>query len=391
MPIRARRRSPRNVGLGALQDTFLVSSVATVLVIRLQLWITNYPQLGGGKLHIAHLLWGGLLMLVAIGLQLSLVGRGWRRLAAVLGGIGFGFFIDEVGKFVTSDNDYFFKPSAAIIYITFICLYFVARWVRARRGFTEPEYLANALDVYSDAAIGNFDVREKQETLRLLRLAGDHPLAPGLRKLVADTPAIPASTPARSARAAAVHRYYERVCRARWFRRVVVGIFVLFGAAIVAALLLVPLAALLHALGVHVRLVLKLTVAQAGESASYVVAAILVWVGLLRLRAGRRLDGYRMLDRALLVQLLIGQIFAFIDRSFNAVWGFFFVLALFVTLRFMIAQETRLAADDAPANSQGVPVGDTGRSTPVPDAGEPATRGAGEPATVLATSTDSAR
>ncbi len=39
------------------------------------------PELGGHGLHIAHLLWGG-------------------------------FFIDELGKFITQDNDYFFKPAA---------------------------------------------------------------------------------------------------------------------------------------------------------------------------------------------------------------------------------------------------------------------------------------
>ena len=101
------KRAPaaRAVEIGELQDTFLISSVSTILIIRLQLWATNYPQLGGGKLHIAHLLWGGLLMLIAIGLLVTFVDHRWRYPAAVIGGAGFGFFIDEVGKFVTSDND----------------------------------------------------------------------------------------------------------------------------------------------------------------------------------------------------------------------------------------------------------------------------------------------
>src|SRR5881409_888972 len=40
-----------------LLDTFLVSAIATVVVIRIFLEATGYPQLGGGGLHIAHVLW----------------------------------------------------------------------------------------------------------------------------------------------------------------------------------------------------------------------------------------------------------------------------------------------------------------------------------------------
>src|ERR1700704_6924908 len=117
-----RRHAARYVQVGELQDTFLISAVGMILIIRLQLFLTNYPSLGGGKLHIAHLLWGGLLMMIALGLLFTLAGRRWRQPAAVIGGAGFGFFIDEVGQFVTSDNHYFFKTSAAVIYIVFACL-----------------------------------------------------------------------------------------------------------------------------------------------------------------------------------------------------------------------------------------------------------------------------
>src|ERR1043166_5558121 len=96
----------------ALADTFLVTAVLTVLALRVYLAAAHYPQLGGDGLHIAHVLWGGLLMAVAIGILLSLLSRQSHLIAAVIGGAGFGLFIDELGKFLPSDNNYFFKPTA---------------------------------------------------------------------------------------------------------------------------------------------------------------------------------------------------------------------------------------------------------------------------------------
>ena len=60
---------------------------------------------------------------MAIGILVTFLGRAPRRTAAVVGGVGFGFFIDELGKFVTSDNNYFFKPAAAMIDALFIGLF----------------------------------------------------------------------------------------------------------------------------------------------------------------------------------------------------------------------------------------------------------------------------
>src|SRR3954464_15284170 len=139
------RRAPRNADFRELQETFLVSAIATILVIRTQLWLTNYPQLGGGGLHIAHLLYGGLFMAVAIGILLMYLGRGPRRPAALLGGIGIGFFIDELGKFVTEDNTYFNNPAAGVIYLVFIAIFLIIRTLARGGDLTDDERAANAI------------------------------------------------------------------------------------------------------------------------------------------------------------------------------------------------------------------------------------------------------
>ena len=113
----------RNLDAGQLLETFLVSAVAAFLGVRFFLGVTGYPRLGGGGLHIAHMLWGGALMVAAVILLLSYLGQRIRRAAAVLAGLGFGLFIDELGKFITSDNNYFYRPAIALIYVVFVLLF----------------------------------------------------------------------------------------------------------------------------------------------------------------------------------------------------------------------------------------------------------------------------
>ncbi|TMG11601.1 MAG: hypothetical protein E6I06_03940, partial [Chloroflexi bacterium] len=65
-----------------LVDAFLIAAVLTVLALRVYLAAAHYPQLGGNGLHIAHVLWGGLLMVVALGMLLSLLTFPWQLMAA---------------------------------------------------------------------------------------------------------------------------------------------------------------------------------------------------------------------------------------------------------------------------------------------------------------------
>ncbi|QQS18516.1 hypothetical protein IPL68_00120 [Candidatus Saccharibacteria bacterium] len=47
-----------------------------------------------------------------------------QRVVAFLGGVGFGVFIDEIGKLITRDNNYFYRPAIGIIYAIFVGLFY---------------------------------------------------------------------------------------------------------------------------------------------------------------------------------------------------------------------------------------------------------------------------
>jgi len=148
----------------------LVSFGGTVIGVRLFLQLTGYPQLGGGTLHIAHLLWGGLALFVAVLLVLIWDNPGAMSSASVLSGVGIGLFIDEVGKFITSSNDYFYPPAAPIIYGFFLLTVLVYLYVRRPDADHPRRAILQALEDLQDAFYGVFkdeDVTRLQAKLNL--------------------------------------------------------------------------------------------------------------------------------------------------------------------------------------------------------------------------------
>ncbi|AEG44266.1 hypothetical protein [Isoptericola variabilis] len=193
--------------------TFLVVTVATVLVTRAYLAATGYPQIGGGDLHVAHVLWGGLLMAVAFVLLLSYVGPPVRWVGAVLGGVGFGLFVDEVGKFVTADNDYFYAPTAALIYATIVALVLLVEAMHGRRAHHPSEYLAVAADRAAAGLAGGFTEAARAEARALVERGRGEPGAAELAALVEAVPHDEVAVPDP------VHRLVARADR--WMRRAV--------------------------------------------------------------------------------------------------------------------------------------------------------------------------
>jgi len=152
----------RSILASVYLEYFMVSAVSAILLIRLFLEITGYPQIGGNTLHIAHMLWGGLLMLISIFLLLSFIGRTIENISAIIGGVGFGTFIDEIGKFITQDNNYFYQPSVAIMYVIFIIILLVIRMIHQKSKYTSQEYLLNTIQELQEMVIDNLDKNEKK-------------------------------------------------------------------------------------------------------------------------------------------------------------------------------------------------------------------------------------
>jgi hypothetical protein len=130
-PLPGLRRPVRREGAERYLLVTLVAFAVTVIGTRWFLELTGFPRIGGGDLHIAHALWGGVALFAAALGPILLAGRLVYLVSATLAGIGIGLFIDEVGKLITSTNDYFYPAAAPIIYATFLVAVLV--WIRVRR------------------------------------------------------------------------------------------------------------------------------------------------------------------------------------------------------------------------------------------------------------------
>ncbi len=363
-----------------LLEIFLVTAVAAILGIRFFLAMTGYPRLGGGGLHIAHVLVGGAFMLLALVILLNFLNKWARYLAAVFGGFGFGAFIDELGKFVTSDNDYFFQPTVGLIYVTFILLYFLVKKINSSRWLSEEERLINVLEISKQAVLKNINSREQQLAMDLLAESSpSFPLAQDLRNFLGSSKAMTEDVPSLYKRLKLwAQRLYMGLVEKAWFTRAMIVFFLLqallfllisleltvglgnalFWTAASVAILLVyryfqsKKSALIKVLGAVAISFLAVALAasfldlkvpnlplgdwmQIGFS---VIAGLLVAAGIFRLRKNR-LQGYNYIKNSILIYIFFVQVFIFFDIQFWGLLALGFNVLTLGAIRFMIHQE----------------------------------------------------
>ena len=165
-----------------LQLTIL-SFAASVSLTRLILELTGYPQLGNSTLHIAHVLYGGVILYSASLIPLLYANRWAYTWGAILSGVGVGLFIDEVGKFITQSNDYFFPAAAPIIYAVFLMT--VLLYLRVRN---QPEAdirgeLYTVMEILQEVLDHDLESEEHSELNRRLERIISKTENPGYKRL----------------------------------------------------------------------------------------------------------------------------------------------------------------------------------------------------------------
>ncbi|MFC8921809.1 hypothetical protein [Cellulosimicrobium sp. NPDC057127] len=336
-PRRGMSARGRVVRLGVVRDTaatrhlvtFLVVTVATVLLTRFFLAASGYPQVGGGDLHVAHVLWGGLGMALGVVVLLSFVGPALRSLGAVLSGVGFGLFVDEIGKFVTADNDYFYEPTAALIYATVVVLVLLVEALHGRRRHHAGEYLAVATDRAVAGVAGGFTDAAREEARTLAALGRGEPAAEQVAALVEAVPRddvdVPDPVRALVRRASA---WFTAALEQRWAAVVVV-----------VAVLGVAAGSVAVAVRVVTRDVDVPTWVGVGMLPGVAATVACVVVGLVAGRADRRASAV-WVRRGVLVSLLLTQLLVFRAVQWVGVAG------LAVDLLVLAALGSALGGDD---------------------------------------------
>ena len=167
--------------------------------------------------------------MIALVIALAYINKSAYYLVAVLGGFGFGAFIDELGKFITGDNDYFYRPTVSLIYVVFILLYLVMENFVNKPRLSEQEKLINVLEIAKEVVLEDLDHRERRRALDLLKeCSPSDPVTKALRELLYATQSVPVPRPdIYTAAKYRGRRIYRKLVQKTWFVKAVIAFFIL--------------------------------------------------------------------------------------------------------------------------------------------------------------------
>jgi hypothetical protein len=333
------RHMMRNLEATSLLELFFVTSVFSVLGIRFFLAVTGYPSLHPGNLHIAHVLLGGVLMMIALVIALAYINKSAYYLVAALGGFGFGAFIDELGKFITGDNDYFYRPAVTLIYLVFVLLYLAIENVVKKPKLSGQEKLINVLEIAKEVVLEDLDHRERRRALDLLKeCSPSDPVTKALRELLYATQSVPIPRPdIYTAAKYRGRRIYRKLVQKTWFVNAVIAFFILQSLLALGMDFFLLYVKLEWMEDLHT-VFPTLSFFDLAGLLSATLAAALVIAAAIRIRRNR-MQSYLLFKDAVLVQIFLVQVFLFYRAQFLAILGLAGNICVLFVLYYMIRQE----------------------------------------------------
>ncbi len=318
----------RNLDSDIYRENFLVSAIVSIFVIRIFLRLSHYPQIGRGEFHVAHLLFGGFFMTIAIIIMSSLLSKTAINIASILGGIGFGTFIDELGKFITKDNNYFFQPTIALIYIIFVLLYLALKFIPRLGQITQKEYLINALEMVKEAAVNDFDIEEEKQALEYLRHCDPQdPIVKNIYQLLAQIHTIPMQKPTILTRFRVLLRNsYYMIAKSG----IILQIIIIF--LTIQAVINIATSVLLFVSHIH------MAFDEWGTLYSSILSGIFVIIGLVSLRFSKE-EAYASLRISVLITILITQFFTFLRTPSFALFSLAINLFIYFVINYATFRE----------------------------------------------------
>lgn len=337
---------PKRPSASSLLLDFLIWAVLSLLSTRLFLYLTGNFALGRGDWHIAHVLWGGLFMLLAIIIFLIFSGKSSLKYASIFAGIGWGMFIDEIGKYLTRDNNYWFRPAIIFIYISFILLFFLYRILEKKKTPTRSVLWHALLEDCQELVNDDLEIKEKRELLQKIKALENFSLSSSEKKLLLSLKTSVENTPPKNDRkifsfsrflATSLNITYNRLFKRRL---IFYGLFVYslwyIGDKLVDALhflfysdKLILLQNYYH----HYDFFSKADVYMISlKFIVEVISALLFAIGLYFWFHRKYIKGIKFYQFGLLTNILIGSIFKFYFEQFSGVFSLIIALVIWTWL-----------------------------------------------------------
>lgn len=266
--------------------------------------------------------------MIAIALTLTFINKEAKRASSIVGGVGFGIFIDELGKFLTRDNNYFFRPTFALLYVIFLLLALGFKKLIDAIKRDEKEYAMNALEILKEAVFYDLDQKEKQHILGYLEKADKtnqiiHELADMMKRL--DT--IPTQTQGFLTRLKqGLRKYYLKIIRSTRFLQLLIVVFVAGSMSNV----LTAIAGMFR--------YQTLDFWDWGLNISLMNSGIFIVFGLKDL-AINKVNAYKNFKRAAMISILFTQFFTFYHRQLAALVPLVTSFSVFLGLQALIEEE----------------------------------------------------